>query len=257
MGTFDKYEMSTLHSSSIADKIGENKRLFLHDSPEFKDRQFTVKVWKTTVDKNWTCDNLKLEVVNTDHIWRRASALYSLFMQLSEHTQKFAEPITIFRRNEKYYVETGLQRYTLNKILSSIELEAYIVDTDAVCTNTSDITQHFHKAEIVNNLDIRLEQSNDWQNGEACYQYVLTPKFMNDELANEHSTLRLEFASLINNFGNSLTFWYKDCIVGKMSNGKSMLNIQIDSLEGLAQFILEYFCDYNDFCIERQYRIIK
>jgi len=255
LGTFDKYEMLTLTNSPIVSKIGENKKLSFHNTELFKQRQFTIKAWETIVDKNWICDNLELEVVDTNHIWRRSSALYSLFMQLDQN--QFIEPITIFHRQGKYYVETGLQRYALNKILGFIELKAYVIDVDGVYTTTEYINKQFNDAKILNNLEIKLEPSNDWQNGEPCYQYVATPKFATDELANEHSTYRLEFASLVNNYKNSLTFWHKDSIVGTMDNNNPMLNVELYNIEGLAQFVLEHFCDHHEFRIEKQYRIME
>lgn len=259
LGIFDRYEVVSLDASEIVNKIGKRERLPFYDTNEFKERQFTVKVWEATVSKDWIPSNLRLELADTDHIWYRVSSIYSLFAQLPDNKYQFIEPITIFHRRGKYYVETGLHRYSLNRILEPIELKAYIVDADAVFTETKDIQKEFSidTVAVTNSPEIKLDWATDWQNSEPCYQYITKPKFFSEEFANEHTSIRLEFLSIINNYKNSLTFWHKGVKVGKIDNNNPMLNVELYNIEGLAQFVLEQFCDHHEFRIEKQYRIME
>ena len=223
---------------------------------DFLNIQNFIKVWKIPeLDKHFKFDNYELIVFNEHNAIAWASVSYAYYMQNCNLNTN----VTIIKSNNKFIVSPGASRLAFCRIMPDMKMSAYLIDLDR--TPNQKIKSIFSNAEIDTQKNIVLKQG-DFDG--RVYWYYLNDsenpkdvKFEDQEIKEEWFSYRLEFLDRIRSYEQSLTLYHKDVMIAQISNENSELKIQIDSAEGLAQFVLEYFCGYNNFCIERQYRIME
>lgn len=253
--SFDQYE--AIFYNLCEEKYGPSEDL-LHNyhADAFAEIQNFVKLWEIkTLDKRWICDNPPLLLRNTVDLLGRASSIYALFNQGFD----FSSPITIIKSKERYIVSPGHQKYALNRICKEIKISAVIIDFDKSDTifdgaNPSHDYDLFFKKGFFGDpvywMYLQKQQS-------VSDEYdLVSSKFSGTDEKQDFWSFKVDFLSKIDKFKHSLVFYFAGKRVANLQNGKPDLNIELDSLEGLAQFVLKYFCDYNDFNIDLQYRIM-
>ena len=253
--SFDQYE--EIFYNLCEEKYGTSENLLsAHDNKDFLELQNFVKLWEIkNLDKKWKSDNPPLLLRNTIDLLGRASSIYALFKQGLD----FSSPVTIIKSGERYIVSPGHQKYALNRICKEVNVPAVIIDFDRS-------EKIFSKATLSHDYDLFYKKG--FFGGAVYWMYLqkqqvssdeydlVSSKFSGTDEKEDFWAFKVDFLSKIDNLKNSLTFWHNESTVCTIDNSNTMLNVELYNIEGLAQFVLEYFCNYNDFCIERQYRIM-
>lgn len=254
--SFDQYE--SIFYNLCEEKYGPSENLLDVDSTkDFLELQNFVKLWEIkTLDKKWRSDNPPLLLRNTIDLLGRASSIYALFKQ----GLNFSSPVTIIKSRERYIVSPGHQKYALNRVCKEVNIPAVIIDFDksdkifSEATLSHDYDLFYKKGFFGDSVYWMYVQKQQVSSDE--YDLV-SSKFLGTDEKEDFWSFKVDFLSKIDSLKNSLTFWHNGVKVSKIDNSYQMLNIELYTIEGLAQFVLEYFCDYNNFCIERQYRIME
>ena len=257
--SFDSYE-NTFHILS-AEKFGPSKNLIsqIGLEKEFNKIQHLLRLWKIpTLNKDWVPSNHPMMVIDNHTIIARCSIFYAFYMQ----GLKIESPIYITKKNNEFVIAPGYNKYILNKVFPQLNLPAFILDFE-----DSDIKNKFSEAELINDTNIVMKAG--YFNGPAYWYFIqkhknttedydtISSKFSNQDTREEYWTYRLEFLNKVEKFKKELTFYYNGSIVAELTNGKPKLNIELYNLAGVCQFIVKYFCDYDNFCLEDQYRIME
>ena len=256
--SFDQYE-SNFHNLCAA-HFGPSKSLLgiLGLEQEFKKIQHFVKLWEIPVlPKSWVPDNHAMMVMDNHTLIARCSIFYAFYMQGLD----IETPIHITKYNNECIIAPGYNKYILNSVFSELKLPALLLDFDK-----SDSLEPFQHAKLINDKNIVMKSGNfhdpiywyfvqEHENETPDYD-TISSKFSNNDTKEEYWSYRLEFIAEAQKFERELTFYYKGHIVAELCNGKPKLNIELYNLAGVCQFIVKYFCGYDNFCLEDQYRIM-